>query len=310
MEIHGGRFRQKVRLFACDLRICAQGAFFNEIHEGMLRTDIEEGTAGEVPLRAAKEVLESQARWNDGKKSKEIHVAHQLYIETSFHLGYVFLNNWKEKTKSQIDQTSQCCLFSTASEGKQGPLTQLACHPKKNPARRRSLEERYRVLSRDQEKKRWEKHRSRKWSNMGFRDISGNHILIDFSKENMRSQRSQRFLVDLPAWDRHDEHQRAPQECLSQFAFCPVHLHRYDPNKEQALWSLMIPLWVNIGTPCGFDLNFLVAAHPVAQDILKPRVSQSNGHHIRYDCPTKPDKPIPVSLFLSPCLLMKSMYIS
>jgi len=32
--------------------------------------------------------------------------------------------------------------------------------PKKKTARRRSLKERYRVLSRDQEKKRWEKHRS------------------------------------------------------------------------------------------------------------------------------------------------------
>jgi hypothetical protein len=32
--------------------------------------------------------------------------------------------------------------------------------PKKNPAKHHSLEERYRVLSRNQEKKRWEKHRS------------------------------------------------------------------------------------------------------------------------------------------------------
>lgn len=55
-------FARKFADFDCDLRICAQGAFFNEIHEGMLRMDIEEGTAGEVPLRAAKEVLESQAR--------------------------------------------------------------------------------------------------------------------------------------------------------------------------------------------------------------------------------------------------------
>jgi hypothetical protein len=64
---HGDPWRPKRRKFACDcdLRICAQGAFFNEIHEGMLRMDIEEGTAGEVPLRAAKEVLARPG--NDGK---------------------------------------------------------------------------------------------------------------------------------------------------------------------------------------------------------------------------------------------------
>ena len=38
--------------------------------------------------------------------------------------------------------------ISNGSEGKQGPLTQLACHQKNKTARRRSLKE-----SRDQEKK-------------------------------------------------------------------------------------------------------------------------------------------------------------
>jgi len=65
-----------------------------------------------------------------------------------------------ENKKCSKPPTKEDAIISNGSEGKQGPLTQLACHQRKNPARRRSLKERYRVLSRDQEKKRWEKHRS------------------------------------------------------------------------------------------------------------------------------------------------------
>ena len=78
---HGDPLRAKRRKFACDcdLRICAQGAFFNEIHEGMLRMDIGRRHGGRSSAPRRQRGPGQARKW--WKNSKEIHVAHQLYRE-------------------------------------------------------------------------------------------------------------------------------------------------------------------------------------------------------------------------------------